>query len=110
MSETRPPVLIGNIRSRIDVPAAEAAIGRQHEATGHPVLTAAAEGKPAFEGYAGHGVFTWAPLDALRIGDRNGDGLIELAELIAHVHDQVPKIAAKLNGRGRAAVAGPRID
>ncbi len=75
------------------------------EATGRPVLTAAAEGKPAFEGYEGHGVFTWALLDASRHGDRNGNGTIELSELVAHVQDEVPKISAKLNGRGRAAVA-----
>jgi WD40 repeat protein len=92
-------------RSRTDSPASEAAIGRLHEATGRPVLTAAAEGKPAFEGYEGHGVFTWALLDALRNGDTNGDGFIELSELVSHVQDQVPKIASKLNGRGRAAVA-----
>jgi uncharacterized caspase-like protein len=95
----------GYTRSRTDVPASEAAIGRLHEATGRPVLTAAAEGKPAFEGYQGHGVFTWALLDALKNGDSNGDGYIELSELVAYVQDQVPKIAAKLNGRGRAAVA-----
>jgi WD40 repeat protein/uncharacterized caspase-like protein len=95
----------GYARSRVDVPSSEAAIGRLHEATGRPVLTAAAEGKPAFEGYEGHGVFTWALLDALKNGDRNGDGYIELSELVAHVQDQVPTIAAKLNGRGRAAVA-----
>jgi WD40 repeat protein len=95
----------GYTRSRTDVPASEAAIGRLHEATGRPVLTAAAEGKPAFEGYEGHGVFTWTLLDALKNGDRNGDGLIELSELVAHVQEQVPKIAAQLNGRGRAAVA-----
>jgi WD40 repeat protein len=95
----------GYTRSRTDVPASEAAVGRLHEATGRPVLTAAAEGKPAFEGYEGHGVFTWTLLDALKNGDRNGNGFIELSELVAHVQDQVPRIAAKLNGRGRAAVA-----
>lgn len=66
------------------------------------MLTAAAEGKPAFEG---HGVFTWSLLDALRTGDRNGNSMIELSELAAHVQDQVPKLAAKLNGRGLAAIA-----
>ena len=95
----------GYTRSRTDVPASEAAIGRLHEATGRPVLTAAAEGKPAFEGYEGHGIFTWALLDALKNGDRNSNGYIEMSELVAHVQDQVPKISAKLNGRGRAAVA-----
>jgi uncharacterized caspase-like protein len=95
----------GYARSRTDAPASEAALGRLHEATGRPVLTAAAEGNPAFEGYEGHGVFTWALLDALKNGDRNGNGTVELSELVAHVQDQVPRIAAKLNGIGRAAVA-----
>jgi hypothetical protein len=69
------------------------------------VLAAAAEDKPAFEGYEGHGVFTWSLLNALKNGDRNGYGTIELSELVAHVQDQVRKIAAKLNGRGVATVA-----
>jgi WD40 repeat protein len=98
-------LVAGYARSRTDAPASEAALGRLHEATGRPVLAAAAEGKPAFEGYEGHGVFTWSLLDALRNGDRNGNGTIELSELVAHVQDQVPKIAAKLNGRGVAAIA-----
>jgi uncharacterized caspase-like protein len=98
----------GHLKSHSDVQASEAAIGRLHEATGRPVLTAAAEGRPAFEGYEGHGVFTWALLDALRNGDRDGNGVIELSELVAHVQDQVPKISAKLNGRGRASVAAAR--
>jgi WD40 repeat protein len=95
----------GHTRSRTDAPAAEAALGRLHEATGRPVLTAAAEGNPAFEGYEGHGVFTWSLLDALKNGDRNGNGTIELSELVTHVQDQVPRIAARLNGSGRAAIA-----
>jgi hypothetical protein len=98
----------GYTRSRIDAPASEAAIGRLHEATGRPVLTAAAEGKPAFEGFEGHGVFTWALLDALKKGDRNGNGSIELSELVVHVQDQVPQISARLNGRGAAAVAAEK--
>jgi len=42
------------------------------------MLAAAAEGTPAYEGYEGHGLFTWAVLDALKNGDRNGNGFIEL--------------------------------
>jgi uncharacterized caspase-like protein len=95
----------GYARSRNGLAASEAAVGRLHEATGRPVLTAAAEGEPAFEGFEGHGVFTWALLDALKNGDRNGNNMIELSELVAHVQDQVPRLSAKLNGRGRAAVA-----
>jgi hypothetical protein len=98
----------GQLRSRADASASEAAIGRLHEATGRPVLTAAATGRPAFEGYKEHGVFTWAILDALRNGDANGNGTIELMELVAHVQDKVPKISAELEGIGRAAVAVAR--
>jgi len=86
-------------------PPRKAALGRLHEALGRPILTAAASGKPAFEGYHGHGVFTWALIDALRNADGNGDELIELSELVAHVQNTVPRIAAELNGVGRAAIA-----
>ncbi len=95
----------GYTKSRTDAPASEAAVGRLHEATGRPVLTAAASGKPAFEGYNGHGVFTWALIEALHNGDSNGDGMIELSELTSYVQDLVPKLAASLNGRGAAATA-----
>ena len=97
----------GYARSRDDR-GAEAAVGRLHEATGRPVLTAAASGKPALEGYKGHGVFTFALLDALRRGDRNGNGTIELSELVAHVQEHVPKLSAELGGAGRAASAALR--
>jgi Caspase domain/WD domain, G-beta repeat len=94
----------GHTQSRIDAPASEAAIGRLHEATGRPVLTAAATGKPALEGYKGHGVFTWALLDALKNGDSNGNGTIELSELAAHVQAKVPTLSTELKG-ARAAIA-----
>jgi WD40 repeat protein len=90
----------------------EAAVGRLHESTGRPILTAAAAGQFAHEGIiAGlgdrHGVFTWALLDSLRNGDTNGDGLIELSEVVTHVQIIVPRIAAQLGGVGRAEVALP---
>jgi uncharacterized caspase-like protein len=95
----------GYTRSRTDAPASEAAIGRLHEATGRPVLTAAASGKPAFEGYKGHGVFTFALIDALHNGDSCGNGVIELSELVAHAQALVPKLSAELNGRGISTIA-----
>jgi WD40 repeat protein len=115
-------LVAGYRRSRIDAPASEAAVGRLHEATGRPVLTAAAVGQDAIEGVAGangekHGVFTWAVLDALRKGDTNGDGLIELYELVSHVQSVVPKIAAEMGdkqvarfgSRGENFVVGRRL-
>jgi hypothetical protein len=100
----------GHTRSRIDAAVTEAGVGRLHEATGRPVLTAAAADQEAAEGWIGatgerHGYFTWAVLDALRHGDTNGNGLIELSELVAHVQDAVPKIAAKKGLRGLATIS-----
>jgi hypothetical protein len=74
------------------------------------VLTAAALGQSALEGrIAGsgdrHGLFTWAILDALKNGDRNGNGTIELSELVAYVQETVPVLAAELGGKGRTAAA-----
>ncbi len=96
----------GYAQSRVTAQVSEAALGRLHEATGRPVLTAAAAGKPALEAdRLGHGVFTAALIDALYHGDTNGDGLIQLSELAAHVEDMVPKLSAKREGQGRAAAA-----
>ena len=98
----------GYTRSRLESSASEAAIGRLHEATGRPVLTAAAEGQAALEiTKLGHGVFTSAVIDALRHGDANRNGLIEISELAAHVEDLVPKLAAGAEGRSILAARGP---
>ena len=49
----------------------------------------------AYEGHGGHGVFTFAMLDALARADLDNNGLIELAELIQHVDGLVPAISEK---------------
>jgi hypothetical protein len=100
-------LISGHNRARADTAASEAGVGRLHEATGRPVLTAAAAGQVAGEGLIagsreGHGYFTWAVLDALRYGDTNGNGLIELTELAAHVQSVVPRIAAGITVRAAA--------
>jgi WD40 repeat protein len=94
-------LVAGHLRSRIDAPASEAGIGRLHEATGRPVLTAAAAGRDAFEGYRGHGFFTWAFLDAFDHGDADRDGTITLSELVAHVQTTVQRISLE-GSTGRA--------
>jgi Caspase domain len=76
-----------------------AAIGRLIEATGRTTLTASLESQPALEGYKNHGVFTFALLDALARGDRNGDGFVSVTELIEHVDGLVPEITFKTWGR-----------
>jgi WD40 repeat protein len=99
----------GHTKSRTDSAASEAAVGRLHEATGRPVLTAAAAGKPAFEGYKGHGVFTYALMEALHRGDTNNNGRIELSELAAHVERRVPELVAEISDdrrvKGAAVIA-----
>ncbi len=97
----------GYAHSRVDAPASEAAVGRLHEATGRPILTATAAGQEAVELTAlGHGIFTSALIDALHHGDRNGDGLIEVSELAAHVQELVPKLVADGKGRRGVTVRG----
>jgi uncharacterized caspase-like protein len=90
----------GYAHSRVDGPAADAAIGRLHEATGRPVLTAAAEKKSAYENYKGHGVFSYALMEALHRGDTNDNGKIEVTELAAYVERRVPELFAELKQSG----------
>jgi hypothetical protein len=46
-------------------------------------------------------------LDALRHGNANGNGLIELSELAAHVQTVVPKVAAGIVVRAAASDPAP---
>jgi hypothetical protein len=62
-------------------------------AVGRTVLTAATEDAPALEGYRGHGIFTYAVLDAFANADTNGDGLVDVSELAAFVDRAVPEIS-----------------
>lgn len=73
----------------------KSALGRLIQATGRATLTASSATQEAYEGHGGHGVFTFALLDALARGDTNSNGLVELAELIQHVDGLVPAITEK---------------
>jgi WD40 repeat protein len=106
----------GAERPRVTQTVSEAAIGRLHEATGRPVLTAAATGRAAAEGHRAadgrcYGVFTYAVLDAFRAGDRDDSGAIDLVELVAHVQKRVPELAAALDCRAddRGAAVRPPL-
>jgi hypothetical protein len=48
-----------------------------------------------------HGFFTHAILEALKHGDTNGNGTIELSEIVAYVQNEVPKLAAANGGAAR---------
>jgi len=56
------------------------------------VVTSSDADEVSFEGAQwGHGVFTWALLDALRNGDVDQDGMVRLGEAIDHVRDRVER-------------------
>jgi len=73
-----------------DVDERLGALNRMARATGRTFLTATSDDAPALEGYRGHGVFTYALLDALGQADVNRNGLIEVSELADYIDEKVP--------------------
>jgi hypothetical protein len=74
------------------------AIDRLSRATGRATLVAAMDDQAAMEGYEGHGIFTYAVIQALWHADTingNRNGITELSELGAYVQDLVPEITKK---------------
>jgi hypothetical protein len=74
----------------------ETAIDRLRNATGRSVLTASRQA--AYEGYKGHGVLTYAVLDALTAKEGTAVGEVDLLQLAAHVDREVPAISQSLFG------------
>ena len=70
-----------------------AALEKMTRAMGRTVLSASTEDAPALEGYKGHGVFTYVLLDGLGVADTNGNGVIEVTELAAHIDQKVPELS-----------------
>jgi uncharacterized caspase-like protein len=73
-----------------------AANDRLAQATGRSIITAASGSTEAFEGYRGHGLFTYNVLDALDRGDGDNSGTIEVTELAAYVYAQVTAISERV--------------
>ncbi|MGE0285358.1 MAG: caspase family protein [Bradyrhizobium sp.] len=73
-----------------DVDERLGALNRMARATGRTFLTATTDDAPALEGFRGHGVFTYALLDALDRADVNKNGLIEVSELADYIDQKVP--------------------
>ena len=84
---------------------ADAALGKLHEATGRPVISAANVAQAALEGYQGHGVFTFAILDALVNGDTNQNGAIEVSEIAVWVQTKTPVLSKELREEGDRGIA-----
>ncbi len=75
-----------------------AAMDRLTRAMGRTVLSAATDNAPALEGFRGHGVFTYALLEAMGLGDASGNGRIEVTELASHIDARVPAISESAFG------------
>ncbi len=76
--------------------AEKTAIDKLTRATGRATIAASSEAQVALEGYQGHGVFTYALLDALVHSDRlygNRDGVINTNEIASFVQDKVPEMS-----------------
>ncbi len=73
--------------------AQSAAVERLTRAMGRTILSASTDDAPALEGYRGHGVMTWAMLDAMGQADSNGNATIEVTELANFLDLKVPEIS-----------------
>ncbi len=70
------------------------AVTRMTQSLGRTVLSAATG--DAFEGIDGHGVFTYALMDAFRKGDLDRNGVITVGELASHIETEVPGLVRKV--------------
>lgn len=69
------------------------AIEKLSRSTGRTTISAATDDKPALEGYRGHGVFTFAILDAVGNADLNKNKAIEVTELAGYVLQKVQDVS-----------------
>lgn len=85
---------------RGDDSARQTAMDQLKHATGHNLI--AASRQAAFEGYKGHGVLTYALLEALHKKDASGaDDTVRVGALADHVNGRVPKITQELFGQSQ---------
>ncbi len=71
------------------------AVSKLIRATGRATIMASTGSQVAYEGYQGHGVFTWALIEALKgKADQKGnkDGVISVNELAEYVMEEVPRV------------------
>lgn len=74
------------------------AIDRFAHATGRAILTASTGTAPALEGYKGHGLFTYALLEAFAKADENADKALLSTELATYVDLRLPELSKEAFG------------
>jgi len=78
--------------------AEKTAIDKLTRATGRATIAGSSDSQVAFEGYEGHGVFTYVLLEALQQADTrygNRDGVTSTGEIASYVNERVPEITYK---------------
>ena len=65
---------------------------------GRTTLTASTDTAPALEGHRQHGLFTYVLLEALSASDADGDGQVEITELIGYVDERLPALSEAVFG------------
>lgn len=78
--------------------AEKTAIDKLTRATGRATISASTDSQVAYEGYKGHGVFTYALLQALSQADQkfgNKDNVTTTLELVSFIDEVVPEITYK---------------
>ena len=77
------------------------AIDRFAHATGRAILTASTDNQPALEGYRGHGIFTYALLEAFAEADANSDQTLLTTELATYVDTNLPRLSKEAFGHSQ---------
>jgi len=78
--------------------AEKTAIDKLIRATGRAIISASTDTQVALEGYEGHGIFTYALLEAMKRADGksgNKDGVTSTGEIANFVQDFVPDVTYK---------------
>ncbi len=78
--------------------ATKAAIDRLVKATGRATIVASKGDQVAYEGYKGHGVFTWVVLQGLSEADRNSDKVVSIFELATYISEKLPDLTDQAFG------------
>jgi|GEM_PF-3580877 len=71
------------------------AIDKLGRSIGRTIISASSDTGPALEGYKGHGLFTYALLQAIEHADISDNGFVEVTELVRYIDEQVPQLSKK---------------
>jgi WD40 repeat protein len=74
----------------------EGAVSTLSRLSQRSVIVASSSDAVALEGHQGHGVFSWAVLDALDRADYDDNGAVDVSDIATHARKHVPAITEKV--------------